>query len=473
MKINRLCKIVATLWPSISFKWVLKQIDKYVDIYKISLSSNDLFKTRQIIKTIRDINIKKVFMLDIKWPEIKTTNEENVKLKKWKIVKIYNKQTSNEISLEYELFSNIPKNIKIFFWNWNVIWQIISNNWNFLEIKIEKWWTIRPNQHVYFDWYRNEINFLTQKDKEDIKFWVEEKIALLTTSFIKSSDEVIKLRNYIKNNYNYEIKIIPKIETFSAINNIDSIIKMSDWIMLTEIWSWEKKVNIIELSKIQSEIIKKCNLAGKPVILATQIAPSMVKNKMPTRDEIDKIVFNMQNWIDVFTLSDETVIWKHPVDTLKILDEIIKKYQQEVHLKLVWDDIKNYVDKENEITDYIIYNAKKMAYKLWVKFIITPTSTWYTTARISSLKPNIPVIAFTDNDKVFKYCNLMFWTYVHKISTENMEYNNFKKTVWETLQKDYRWKIKWEDTILIVHSSKNWNIQHMINWIEIIKFKDL
>ncbi len=472
MNPERFSKIIATLWPAISTKWILKQMDKYVDVYRINLSHADLYKTRQIIKTIRDINSKKVFMLDTKWPEIRTTNSVEKQVKENDIIKVYAKPTENEISFEYKFFKNIPTNVEIIFDDNVVSWIVISNNKDYIEVKITQGWTIWKNKTVNFRWYEIELDFLTDKDKEDIKFWVEEKIALIAVSFIKNAQDIKNLRNYIKKEYDYDMKIIAKIETISAVNDIDNIIKEADWIMIAR-WDLWANMDIIDLPKIQSEIIKKCNLAWKPVILATQVMSSMTNNPLPTRAEVDEVAFNLKSGVDVFMLSNETAVWNYPLQTVKILNDIIEKYQNDIFIKLKWEDIKNYVSEENEITDYILYNAKKMAYKLWVKFIVTPTSSWYTPSRISSLKPNIPIISFTDSDKVFKYCNLLYWTFPHKISPANMEYNNFKKVVWETLQKEYRGKIKWEDRILIVHSSIAFNIPNMINGIEIVKFKDL
>ena len=447
-------------------------MDKYVDIYRINLSHADLFKTRQIIKNIRDINSKKVFMLDTKWPEIRTTNQEK-EVKKWEKIKVFSTPTENEISFEYEFFKNIPTQVEISFDDNAVKWIVIANNGDYLEIEITQWWTIWYNKTVNFRWYEIELDFLTEKDKKDIAFWVEEDIALLAVSFVKKADDIVRLRNYIRENFDwFEMKLIAKIETVSAVNDIDNIIKVSDGIMIAR-WDLWANIDLIDLPKIQKEIIKKCNLAWKPVILATQVMSSMTNNPTPTRAEIDEVAYNIQSGVDLFMLSNETAVWKYPVETVQTLNDIIVNYQNDVYLKLAWEDIKNYVDKENEITDYILYNAKKMAYKLGVKYIVTPTSTWYTPSRISSLKPTIPIIAFTDDDKVFKYCNMLFGTHPHKISPENMEYERFKKVVWETLQKDYRWKIKGEDRILIVHSSIASNVPGMINWIEVIKFKDL
>ena len=471
---KRYNKVIATLWPSIDKKWILKKIDKFVDIYRIKLSRTDLIKTRKIIKNIRDINAKKIFMLDTKWPKISTTNLQDIELVKDNIVKIYNKPTDWNINIEYDYFQNIPTDIEISFNDRTAKWIIRKNTGEYIEVEITSWWKIWFNQTVNFIWYEIELDFLTEKDKKDIKFMIEEDIALLAVSFIKSHKDIIRLKKYIKENFdNFDVKIIAKIETLSAVEDIENIIKYSDGIMIAR-WNLWANIDIIELPRIQKKIIKLCNIVWKPVILATQIMSSMIKKSIPTRAEIDEIAYNIRHWVDAFMLSDETAIWNYPIEILSVLNDVIISYQKNVkELKFDWEDINNYIDTTNQITDYILYSAKKIASKLNVKLIITPTSTWYTPWKISVLKPWMPILSFTDSDKVFKYCNLMFWTESHKISNNQIPYKQLKKIIWETIQHEFRWDIKWEDRILIVHSTIKQNVPNMINGIEVIKFKDL
>ena len=469
----RLNKIVATLGPSIESKWILKQIDKYVDVYRINLSHADLIKTRKLIKTIREIDDKKVFMIDTKWPEIRTTNEE-ITVNKWDIIKVYNTKKEGFVSFEYKFFENIPENIEISFNDKAVIGNVIKNNKEFLEVEIIQWWTIGYNKTVNFIWYEIELDFLTEKDKKDLKFAIEENIALIAVSFVKTAQDIIDLRNFIKEEFDgYDMKIIAKIETESAVKNIKEIIKVSDGIMIAR-WDLWANINMIKLPQIQEEIIKYCNIAWKPVILATQVMSSMVNKAVPTRAEIDEIAYSIEHWVDALMLSDETAIWKYPVETLKFMDEVIREYQFHIaNKKFSWEEINEFVNENNLITDYILYNAKKIAYKLKAKYIVTPTESGYSPGKMSALKPKMPIIAFTTSDKVFKYCNLMFGVKAIKVWEGQCAYKNFKRIVWETLQLQFRWKIKWDDKIVITHSTIADHQTNMINGLEVIKFKDL
>lgn len=466
-------KIVATLWPAISQKWILKKIDNFIDVYRINLSHADLFKTRELIKDIRDINDKKVFMLDTKWPEIRTTNEKELSFQKWDIIKVYSTPKENYVSFEYEFFENIPENVEISFNDKAVDWIVKKNNKDFLEVEITQWWSIWYNKTINFIWYEIELDFLTDKDKKDIWFWIEENIALLAVSFVKTHKDIIRLREFLNNEFKSDMKIISKIETVSAVEDIEKIIKVSDWIMIAR-WDLWANIDPVKLPEIQRRISKLCNLAWKPVILATQVMSSMVNKPIPTRAEIDEIAFNIINWVDAFMLSDESAIWKYPIETLECMDKIIKWYQDDVkNMKFEWKELEKYIDEENKITDYIIYSAKKIATKLNVKFIVTPTSTWYTPWKIAALKPSLPILTFTNSDRVFKYCNLMFWVKSNKVSDDKFDYKKLKQVVGEYIQLKYKWKIVGEDKILFVHSSITQNKANMINWIEVIKFKDL
>ena len=471
---KRYNKVIATLWPSIDKKWILKKIDKFIDVYRINLSHADLIKTRQLLKDIREINAKKVFMLDTKWPEIRTTNEEEINLEKDSIVKVYNKPKKWYLSIDYAYFKNIPENIEISFNDKAAKWIIKKNTWEYLEVEIIYGWIIWFNKTVNFVWYEIELDFLTEKDKKDLKFMVEENIALLAVSFIKTHHDIINLRKYIKETFdNFDVKIIAKIETASAVKDIENIIKHSDGVMIAR-WDLWANINMIDLPRIQNKIIRLCNMAWKPVILATQVMSTMVEKTIPTRAEIDEVAYNIQKWVDAFMLSDETAIWDYPLETVSTLNDIIISYKEDTKkLKFKREDISNYVAEENKITDYILYSAKKIASKLKVKLIIAPTSTWYTPWKIAWLKASIPILSFTNSIEVYKYCNLMFWVESYKIWNDNISYEQFKKIIWETIQHEFRWNIKWEDKILIVHSTIKQNTPNMINGIEVVKFKDL
>lgn len=468
IKNKRFNKIIATLGPSIEKKWVLNKIDKYVDAYRIKLSHSRLTQTRQIIKTVRDINSKKVFIMDTKWPQIRTTNND-IKVKEWDII-----QNWKEINIDYEFVDKIPENIHISFNNNSVQWIVKANKKWTLEIEISHWWIIKKWSSINFRWYEIELDFLTESDKKDIQFMIEEDICILSASFIKNSKDIDTLRKYIKENYDsVDIKIIAKIETQSAVNDIENIVDVADWIMVAR-WNLWLNTNIIDLPRIQKQITNIANLAWKPVILSKQTMPSMVSSNTPSRAEIDEVAYSIQNWVDIIMLSEETAIGQYPVETANMLNDIIVNYQKDItDQKFHRDDMSRYNKKWNEITNYILYNAKKIAYKLWVKIIVIPSSSWYSPAKIAWLKPQMTVLAFTNSDNIFKYCNLLFGVDGHKISSDDMSYEQLKNIVWETIQSKYRWKIKWEDRILIFRSTVAQNKKSMINSMEVIKFKDL
>lgn len=176
---------------------------------------------------------------------------------------------------------------------------------------------------------------LTEKDKKDIAFGMENKIDAYAVSFVRSAKDVRELRNLLKKNDNFEnIKIISKIESRKAINNFDSICNLSDAIMIAR-GDLGVEVNPAKVPFIQKALIRKCNKVGKPVIMATQILSSMVFEPRPTRAEVSDIVNAILDGTDFLMLSEETAIGKYPVEavsamekTIDYVDKIISKNEK-------------------------------------------------------------------------------------------------------------------------------------------------
>ncbi len=467
-------KIIATLWPSLEKEVVLSKIINKVDIFRINLSHGDFSKLKKYINLVRNEDSSKAIMLDTKWPEIRIKTKREICLKprskifiKFSEVEVDNED--NSIYINFSEFSKIPKDTIISIDDNKVILQVKKINDDFLEVSPIVCWVIKPWKSLTFRNFTPDLDFLTNEDKEYIKWWIENNISLLAVSFVRSSEDVESVRSFLKENWWDFMKIISKIETVDSLRNIDDIIKSSDWIMIArgDLWS---AIDMEYLPKIQLDIIDKCNRYWKPVIIATQVFESMIYNPVPTRAEVDEVVYNVKNGADAFMLSGETAIWKYPIETINWLYEILQK-NYDINDKF-FDYNNLYVFEDSKITDYIIYSAYKAVKDLWIKAIICPTETGYTPARLSTLKPHVPIIAFTTNNITFKYLNLLWWVKWYLIS-KNFDYDGLKKLAKEMVINLFKWEVSVDDKVLIVHSSIANNVPGMINGMEILKFKDI
>ncbi|MDD5679663.1 MAG: pyruvate kinase [Candidatus Omnitrophica bacterium] len=169
-----------------------------------------------------------------------------------------------------------------------------------------------------------ELNFtgLTEKDKEGIRFCAENKIDYIAQSFVRSKDDILIIRKYLKN-YSHKYQIIAKIENREGIKNIDEIIKVSDGIMIAR-GDMGISIPIYEVPIVQKEIIRKCNRAKKFVITATQMLESMTENRIPERAEVSDVANAILDGSDYVMLSAETAVGLYPVECVNMMKNIIK-----------------------------------------------------------------------------------------------------------------------------------------------------
>lgn len=175
---------------------------------------------------------------------------------------------------------------------------------------------------------------ITEKDLRDLQFGIDEGVEYFALSYVGEAQDILKLKEHIKN-YGGEAKVIAKIERDEALENFDEILLVSDAIMIAR-GDLGNEVPVETIPWYEKELIKKCKLAKKPVIVATQMMTSMMEKPEPTRAEVTDVFFAIENGADAVMLSDETAIGSYPVETVEIMDRVIREaethYQSELNL---------------------------------------------------------------------------------------------------------------------------------------------
>ncbi len=180
-----------------------------------------------------------------------------------------------------------------------------------------------PRKSVTIKGHDVDLPFLTDKDKEDIRFGIENNLSFIAASFVRTKENIVELRNFI-NKFDSNIKIISKVEHIDAVNNIDDLLEVSDGIMVAR-GDLGVEVSLEKVPKIQSDIIRACNKYGKPVIVATQMLESMKENPRPTRAEVSDVAQAILQGTDAIMLSGETAIGKHPINAVEFFTKIAKE----------------------------------------------------------------------------------------------------------------------------------------------------
>ena len=248
---------------------------------------------------------------------------------------------------------------------------------------------------------------ISEQDAKDIIFGCEQDMDFVAASFIQRPDDVLAIRKLIEE-HNGRMEIIPKIENLEGVKNFDAILEVSDGIMVAR-GDLGVEVPAEDVPLIQKEIIRKCNAAGKPVIVATQMLDSMERNPRPTRAEVSDVGNAILDGTDAIMLSGETASGDYPVEAVSTMNRIAQRIESSLEYKELY--VERGLHHLKSRTRAIAHATVQMAYELDVPAIITPTETGYTTKVVSKYRPKAAIVAYTPSEKVLRQLNLRWGVY--------------------------------------------------------------
>lgn len=246
---------------------------------------------------------------------------------------------------------------------------------------------------------------ITEKDKEDIKFGVEQDIDFIAASFVRNAECVLEIRAFLKELDAPYIPIIAKIENAEGIRNIDEIIRAADGIMVAR-GDMGVEIPAEEVPYLQKMLIQKCNNNFKTVITATQMLDSMIRNPRPTRAEVTDVANAVYDGTDAVMLSGETAQGKYPVEALQMMVHIIENTEQHLEYDMILDKAGDHLKRG--ISSAIGYSSVLAAANLKAKAIITPTVSGATARVMSNLKPIQPIIGVTPSERALRRMSI-YW----------------------------------------------------------------
>jgi pyruvate kinase len=246
---------------------------------------------------------------------------------------------------------------------------------------------------------------VTAKDKSDLKFGCEQGVDIVAASFIRKAEDVLEVRDILNANGGEHILIISKIETQEGIDNIDSIIDVSDGIMVAR-GDLGVEIPIQKVPIVQKLIIKKCNQVGKPVITATQMLDSMIRNPRPTRAEASDITNAIFDGTDAIMLSGESANGHYPVEAALTMSNIAIEAESNIDYSVALNK-REYMSLSN-ISNAISLATSTTADELNVSAIITATQSGHTARMVSKYRPRCPIIAVTPSDQVARSLAINF-----------------------------------------------------------------
>ena len=434
-------KILATLGPAIDSEEMLKSLYKaWVNVIRFNFSHANYESSLKTLEIINRLNASWETnfwtLLDTKWPEIRTWDLEEKKLyKKWEQFKIFtdkkHKITDKDLFCDYEYLQEdikVWQNVVIDSWLLSV--EVLEKQKDWVVVKANNDAIIWSRRHVNLPWVKLKLPWITEKDKEDITFAIENKFNFIAASFIRSAKNVKEIRKLFKKYDCDTIKIISKIENQEWVDNLYEIVEESDGIMVAR-WDLWIEVPIEKLPVYQKEMVRLCKENWKMVIIATHLLETMIENPFPTRAESSDVFNSVMQKPDCLMLSWETSIWKFPLEAVKIMTSVIK--EAEKHIVYKHKDYSSLWACDRDIEKKALIKSWLYTWEdLWASAMVLLTKNWILARLAASFRPNIKVYTFTNKKSTVWISNLLFW--INPILLDTWDKNNYLKTLEDSIK---------------------------------------
>jgi pyruvate kinase len=397
-------KIVATLGPS-TFDKIESMIKTGVDVFRLNFSHANHKTHKESIKKIREIakklNSKTAILQDISGPKIRIGEINGIlELKRGDKIRLVKKNPKNayDLTLSYpEIIDDVQVGEYVFFADGSIRTKVIEKTPDYVVLEVKNDGVLSSRKGVNFPHSNLSISAITPKDEKDLIFGAKNKVDIVAISFVNNAQDILKAKE-ILNKAGANPWVIAKIETKKAVENLDSILEVSDGVMVAR-GDLGIEVGVEKVPVIQKKIIRKANRMKKPVITATQMLLSMVNSPFPTRAEVSDVANAVMDGTDAVMLSDETTVGKYPLNAVEMLVKITKEIQA------IYPYYKKYeiMDK-----DAIAASVADLCKGIEPKAIVSFTSSGTTVRSIAKYRPKSPIIAATHSRETSRKLKLVW-----------------------------------------------------------------
>lgn len=425
-------KIICSIGPATQswekFKGI---VDAGMNVARINFSHATIEERKQdedLVKRANDeLGTNIAILYDTKGPDLRTCTFDGdyIELVEGSTIRIVeedlkDKGNKEKISFNYR---NIVKDLKVGmsvllddgFYKL-VVEEVLDDE---VVCRIINGGTIKSRRGVCIPGIKLDIPFVSEEDKSDIQYACEHDGDYLALSFVNSADDVQEVRKLCTQFGKPNMKIISKVETQYAMDNLKEIVEMSDYIMIAR-GDLGIETGVENLPLYQQMMIDECHLQGKGVIMATQMMSSMKHNIRPTNAEVTDVANAVLQGCDAIMTSDETTMGEYPVETIQKMNEICEKVESYCRFE---ND--SFVNTEKDITSTIAESVVTASNDIEAKVIVAATMSGHTARKISNLRPVAPILATVPNQKVARELALNYGVYPVLVK----EYNSTDEVV--------------------------------------------
>ena len=421
----RKTKIICTLGPATEDDEVLKKLMKEgMNVARFNFSHGDHAQHEKNLNRVKkfreELELPIAALLDTKGPEIRVKNfkDGKVELKNGQQFILTTREVegdSEEVSISYtDLVKDVKPGDRILIDDGLISMRVDAVTDTDIICTVENGGPVSNHKGVNVPNVHLSMPYVSEKDKDDIIFGIEQGFDFIAASFVRTADDILEIRDILSSHNCNFINIIAKIENMQGVENIDEIIRVSDGVMIAR-GDMGVEIPAEEVPHVQKEIIKKCNAKYKPVITATQMLDSMIRNPRPTRAEVTDVANAIYDGTDVVMLSGETANGKYPLEAVKMMVKIAERTEQEIKGHSV--EYSNLHSKRS-ISSAVCNAAVQTADNLGAKAIICPTISGFTARLTSKLKPEAEIIGCSPYDNVLRKMQIYWGVRPLKTATE-------------------------------------------------------
>ena len=410
-------KIIATLGPSSTEKSMLKALVKEgVNVFRVNFSHANHNEVKQTVLNIREIssalNIHVAILGDLQGPKIRLgIVKDDVYIENGETISITTDEiefgNSSLVSINYKDFpKDVSKGEKILIDDGKLILKVLeTNKKNLVKAEVIQGGELKSRKGVNLPNTKLSLPALTEKDKADAVFALENNFDWLALSFVRSKKDVYELEELINKNSKDKIPIIAKIEKPEAILNLDAILHAADGLMVAR-GDLGLEIPAEEVPLKQKLMVNMAKKARKPIIIATQMMESMIDSLTPSRAEVNDVANSVMDGADAVMLSGETSVGQYPVEVIQTVGKIIKGVENSPLIQV--PNTLPEIHSKRVITKAVCFQACNIANELEASAICTLTNSGYTAWQISSWRPSAVILVFTSNKRILSQLCLLW-----------------------------------------------------------------
>lgn len=402
-------KIICTIGPAVNtYEKIVQLIEAGMNVARLNFSHGTHEEHAEVIRILKqareDLKCPLAIMLDTKGPEIriraiKDGQVELIKGQEFRLFKENKVESKEGVAITpAAIIDDLKEGMELLFDDGYIAARVIKKNKDDVVIKIENSGVLKSGKKINIPHEEITLPSMTPGDIEDLTFGCEQDVDIIAASFIRNAENVVDIRKLLKKLGQKDIIIVSKIESVQGVKNFESILQVSDGIMVAR-GDLGVELPLNQVPKLQKMMIRKCNIEGKIVVTATQMLESMINYPRPTRAEVSDVANAIYDSTSCVMLSGETAVGKYPMEAAQMMRSVAKEAEDDFDY-LQYDLTYNNRNYKN-LSSAVAIATVKTAYSSQAQAIFTYTSSGFTSKIISRFRPKIPIISLTNSKKTY------------------------------------------------------------------------